>query len=167
MGGRRQQFVDDDCHSRARIGSHPDMPVCHGTNPRGHSGWPGTANNAWIWNVLSDPDNSASPLTTTTGSYGMNGWLYKYQAAMGGFIAPGDVPRFFPSATAIKHPSQTPSLWIHCGRICGPIKAEFRMITGVNGNYTRIITGRTRRRLVVQTKACRAAASRAIAEKVP
>jgi prepilin-type N-terminal cleavage/methylation domain-containing protein len=75
----------------------------------------GTANNAWIWNVLSDPDNSASPLTTTTGSYGMNGWLYKYQAAMGGFIAPGDVPRFFPSATAIKHPSQTPefvdSLW--------------------------------------------------------
>ena len=75
----------------------------------------GTANNAWIWNVLSDPDNSASPLTTTTGSYGMNGWLYKYDPGMSGFIAPADVLHFFASDTAILHPSQTPmfvdTLW--------------------------------------------------------
>jgi prepilin-type N-terminal cleavage/methylation domain-containing protein len=68
----------------------------------------GTANNAWIWNVLSDPNNPYGPLVATNGSYGLNGWLYKYQAAMGGFIEPGDVIRFFPSVTAIKHPSQTP-----------------------------------------------------------
>jgi prepilin-type processing-associated H-X9-DG protein len=68
----------------------------------------GTANNAWLWSVLSDPNNPNSPLVNAAGSYGINGWLYKYQAAMAGFIDPGDVPRFFPSATAIKHPSQTP-----------------------------------------------------------
>jgi prepilin-type processing-associated H-X9-DG protein len=68
----------------------------------------GTANNAWIWNVLSDPNDPTSPPIATNGSYGLNGWLYKYQAAMGGFIEPGDVIRFFPSVTAIKHPSQTP-----------------------------------------------------------
>jgi prepilin-type N-terminal cleavage/methylation domain-containing protein/prepilin-type processing-associated H-X9-DG protein len=75
----------------------------------------GTAVNAWFWNVLSDPDNPASPVVNATGSYGINGWLYKYQDAMSGFIAPGDVLRFFPSDTAILHPSQTPefvdALW--------------------------------------------------------
>jgi prepilin-type processing-associated H-X9-DG protein len=75
----------------------------------------GTTVNAWIWNVLSDPDNPASPLTTTTGSYGMNGWLYKYDPGMSGFIAPADVLHFFASDTAILHPSQTPmfvdTLW--------------------------------------------------------
>jgi prepilin-type N-terminal cleavage/methylation domain-containing protein/prepilin-type processing-associated H-X9-DG protein len=75
----------------------------------------GTTVNAWIWSVYSDPDNTASPLTTTTGSYGMNGWLYKYQDAMSGFIAPADILRFFTSDTAILHPSQTPmfvdTLW--------------------------------------------------------
>jgi prepilin-type N-terminal cleavage/methylation domain-containing protein len=75
----------------------------------------GTAINAWLWRVLSDPNNPNSPFVNAAGSYGINGWLYKYQAAMGGFIDSGDVPRFFPSAAAIKHPSQTPmfvdSLW--------------------------------------------------------
>jgi prepilin-type N-terminal cleavage/methylation domain-containing protein/prepilin-type processing-associated H-X9-DG protein len=68
----------------------------------------GTANNAWLWRVLSDPNNPNSPLVNAAGSYGLNGWLYKYQDAMGGFIDSPDIPRFFPSATAIKHPSQTP-----------------------------------------------------------
>jgi prepilin-type processing-associated H-X9-DG protein len=68
----------------------------------------GTANNAWVWAVPLDPNNPNSPMIATNGSYAINGWLYKYQDAMGSFINPSDVPRFFPSATAIKHPSQTP-----------------------------------------------------------
>jgi prepilin-type N-terminal cleavage/methylation domain-containing protein/prepilin-type processing-associated H-X9-DG protein len=77
----------------------------------------GTAVNAWIWNVLSDPDNPASPQTPTTGSYGLNGWLYKYDpnSGMSSFIASTDILRFFTSDTAILHPSQTPmfvdALW--------------------------------------------------------
>jgi prepilin-type N-terminal cleavage/methylation domain-containing protein len=39
-GGRLQRFVDDDCTFRAGVVSHPAMPVCHGTNPRGHSELP-------------------------------------------------------------------------------------------------------------------------------
>jgi prepilin-type N-terminal cleavage/methylation domain-containing protein/prepilin-type processing-associated H-X9-DG protein len=69
----------------------------------------GTAINAWIWSVQSDPDNPGNKTTVNvTGSYGMNGWLYKYDPGMSGFIDPGDVVRFFPSDTAILHPSQTP-----------------------------------------------------------
>jgi len=68
----------------------------------------GTANNAWVWSVPLDPNNPTGPYVATNGSYAINGWLYKYQDAMGSFIDPSDVPRFFPSATAIKHPSQTP-----------------------------------------------------------
>jgi prepilin-type processing-associated H-X9-DG protein len=75
----------------------------------------GTANNAWVWSVPLDPNNPNGPYVATNGSYGINGWLYKYQDALGSFIDSGDVIRFFPSATAIKHPSQTPefvdSLW--------------------------------------------------------
>jgi type II secretory pathway pseudopilin PulG len=68
----------------------------------------GTAINAWLWSVPLDPNNPTGPYVATNGSYGINGWLYKYQDAMGSFIDPSDVPRFFPSTTAIKHPSQTP-----------------------------------------------------------
>jgi len=74
----------------------------------------GTANNAWVWAVPSDPNNPNSPLVATNGSYGLNGWLYKYTGNMV-WINPSDAVNFFPSATAIKHPSQTPmfvdSLW--------------------------------------------------------
>jgi prepilin-type processing-associated H-X9-DG protein len=68
----------------------------------------GTAINAWLWNVRSNPNDPNSPLVATNCSYGLNGWLYKYQDSMGSFIDSSDLPRFFPSATAIKHPSQTP-----------------------------------------------------------
>jgi len=68
----------------------------------------GTANNAWIWDVRSNQYNPSSPLIATNGSYGINGWLYKYQGSMSGFINSGDVNSFFPNVSAIKHPSQTP-----------------------------------------------------------
>ena len=74
----------------------------------------GTANNAWLWYVLSNPNNTASATVPTTGSYGMNGWLYQYNSGMG-FIDLNDVLRFFPRDTAIQHASQTPmfvdALW--------------------------------------------------------
>jgi len=75
----------------------------------------GTAQNAWSWNVRSNPNNSSSAMVATNGSYGINGWLYKYQDSMSYFIDPADVASFFPNDSAIKHPSQTPefvdSLW--------------------------------------------------------
>ena len=78
----------------------------------------GTAVNAWLWNVLANPDNPADTATVpVTGSYGMNGWLYKYDPTSGltSFIDAADALRFFPSDTAILHPSQTPmfvdALW--------------------------------------------------------
>ena len=75
----------------------------------------GTANNAWIWNVLSNPDNPASASVSTTGSYGMNGWLYKYNSVLMTWISPSDALRFFPHDTSIMHSSQTPmfvdALW--------------------------------------------------------
>jgi len=74
----------------------------------------GTANNAWIWYVRSNPNNPGSTLVATNGSYAINGWLYKYQDGMS-FIDPSDIPAFFPNDAAIKHPSQTPefvdALW--------------------------------------------------------
>lgn len=75
----------------------------------------GTANNAWTWNVLSNPNNSSSVLVATNGSYAINGWLYKYQDSMSFFINPSDITGFFATDSAIKHPSQTPefvdALW--------------------------------------------------------
>jgi prepilin-type N-terminal cleavage/methylation domain-containing protein/prepilin-type processing-associated H-X9-DG protein len=68
----------------------------------------GTAVNAWLWSVLSDPDNTASLPVNAAGSYGINGWIYKYDSGKMGWIDPGDVLRFFPNDTAILHPSQTP-----------------------------------------------------------
>src|ERR1700690_1554873 len=68
----------------------------------------GTANNAWIWNVRSNQYNPSSPLIATNGSYGINGWLYKYNDSMSFFIDSGDATSFFPNVSAIKHPSQTP-----------------------------------------------------------
>ena len=75
----------------------------------------GTANNAWVWDVPLDPNNPNGPYVATNGSYGLNGWLYKYQNSMSPFIDPDDVNSFFPNISAIKHPSQTPefvdALW--------------------------------------------------------
>jgi prepilin-type N-terminal cleavage/methylation domain-containing protein/prepilin-type processing-associated H-X9-DG protein len=75
----------------------------------------GTANNAWTWDVLSNPNNPNSPLVATNGSYAINGWLYKYHASMSSFIDSSEVNSFFPTVSAIKHPSQTPefvdALW--------------------------------------------------------
>jgi len=74
----------------------------------------GTANKAWTWYVLSDPNNPASPSVATNGSYGFNGWFYQYSSSMG-FINPSDAIRFFGSAAAVTHPSLTPmfvdALW--------------------------------------------------------
>ncbi len=76
----------------------------------------GTANNAWSWNVLSNPNNPSSPMVATNGSYAINGWLYKYQDSMSFFIDPNDINSFFPNDSAIKHPSETPefvdALWV-------------------------------------------------------
>jgi prepilin-type N-terminal cleavage/methylation domain-containing protein/prepilin-type processing-associated H-X9-DG protein len=75
----------------------------------------GTANKAWTWYVLSDPNNPASPSIATNGSYGLNGWFYQYSSSMGGFINSSDATRFFGSAAAVTHPSLTPmfmdALW--------------------------------------------------------
>jgi prepilin-type N-terminal cleavage/methylation domain-containing protein/prepilin-type processing-associated H-X9-DG protein len=81
----------------------------------------GQAPNAWTWPVQSDPNNAASPTVNTNGSYGLNGWLYKWNAqsmsmANGGWINPSDANNFFASDAAVAHPSQTPefldSLWV-------------------------------------------------------
>jgi len=75
----------------------------------------GTANEAWTWYVLSDPNNPASPSVVTNGSYGLNGWFYQYSSSMDGFISSSDATRFFGSAAAVTHPSLTPmfldALW--------------------------------------------------------
>ena len=78
----------------------------------------GTADNAWVWAVLANPNDPNSTATVSTnGSYALNGWLYKYDSTLSGsgFIASSDSIRFFPSDTAILHPSQTPmfvdALW--------------------------------------------------------
>jgi prepilin-type N-terminal cleavage/methylation domain-containing protein/prepilin-type processing-associated H-X9-DG protein len=82
-----------------------------GATPNGQ----GTTINAWVWNVLSNPDNSASAIVATNGSYAINGWLYKYDSGNMSWIDPGDALRFFPRETSILHPSQTPefvdALW--------------------------------------------------------
>ncbi len=75
----------------------------------------GTANNAWTWDVLSNPNNLNSTLVPTNGSYAINGWLYKYQDSMSYFINSSDITSFYGSEGAIKYPSQTPefvdALW--------------------------------------------------------
>jgi prepilin-type N-terminal cleavage/methylation domain-containing protein/prepilin-type processing-associated H-X9-DG protein len=82
------------------------------TNPANDAG---TANEAWTWYVFSDPNNPASSIVVTNGSYGLNGWFYQYTSSMDGFINPGDATRFFGSAAAVTHPSLTPmfldALW--------------------------------------------------------
>jgi prepilin-type processing-associated H-X9-DG protein len=65
------------------------------------------ANEAWTWYVHSDPNNPASSIVVTNGSYGLNGWFYQYSSSMN-FINPGDATRFFGSAAAVTHPSLTP-----------------------------------------------------------
>jgi prepilin-type N-terminal cleavage/methylation domain-containing protein/prepilin-type processing-associated H-X9-DG protein len=76
----------------------------------------GTARNAWVWNVLSTPGNPASPLIATNGSYGMNGWLYKYDPVNFTWINSSDSVNFFANETSIVHTSRTPefldSLWV-------------------------------------------------------
>ena len=49
-------------------------------------------------------------MVATNGSYAINGWLYKYQDSMSFFIDSGDATSFFPTVSAIKHPSQTPEI---------------------------------------------------------
>ena len=75
----------------------------------------GTTQNAWTWDVLSNPNDPNSPMVATNGSYAINGWLYKYQDSMSYFIDPRDIPSFYPNDSAIKYPSQTPefvdALW--------------------------------------------------------
>jgi len=75
----------------------------------------GKANVAYTWYV-SVTNNAGTYLGSlaTNGSYALNGWLYKYDTAMG-FITPGDSVRFFGNAANILHASKTPafvdSLW--------------------------------------------------------
>lgn len=103
-------LISDQGSSSIRICPFADEPV-KGAVPNAQ----GTAQNAWSWSVLSDPNNQNSLVVATNGSYGINGWLYKYQDSMNYFIAPADIPAFFPNDSAIKHPSQTPifvdALW--------------------------------------------------------
>jgi prepilin-type N-terminal cleavage/methylation domain-containing protein/prepilin-type processing-associated H-X9-DG protein len=79
------------------------------------SGHQGTAKNAWTWPVRTNPDNPASPLMNTNGSYGLNGWLYKYDGGKMTWIDRKDSGNFFERDTSIRHPSQTPmfvdALW--------------------------------------------------------
>jgi prepilin-type N-terminal cleavage/methylation domain-containing protein/prepilin-type processing-associated H-X9-DG protein len=74
----------------------------------------GTANKAWVWNVV-NPVNPALPDVVTNGSYGLNGWLYGYNDTLGGYLEPGYQTNFFSSAAAVAHPRQTPvfvdALW--------------------------------------------------------
>jgi prepilin-type N-terminal cleavage/methylation domain-containing protein/prepilin-type processing-associated H-X9-DG protein len=76
----------------------------------------GTANKSWAWNVVSDPNSPASPIVVTNGSYGLNGWLYKYDPNNFNWIDPRDAGNFFKNDAAVSHPSQTPefmdSLWV-------------------------------------------------------
>jgi prepilin-type processing-associated H-X9-DG protein len=72
----------------------------------------GKANQAWAWSVLSDPNNPASPLVVTNGSYGLNGWLYQWsgplQAAGSLWLSPNAGTNFFGSTAMVAHPRQTP-----------------------------------------------------------
>jgi prepilin-type N-terminal cleavage/methylation domain-containing protein/prepilin-type processing-associated H-X9-DG protein len=103
-------LISDQGSSAIRMCPFADEPV-KGSVPNAQ----GTANNAWSWNVRSNPNNPSSPMVATNGSYGINGWLYKYQDSMNFFIDPADIPGFFPNDAAIKHPSETPefvdALW--------------------------------------------------------
>jgi len=85
----------------------------------------GTANKAWVWNVYPNPDITTGNTVPTNGSYGLNGWFYKYNDTLGSYLQPGDSVRFFGSTTAVQHPSQTPvfvdalwpDLWPYAGGI--------------------------------------------------
>jgi prepilin-type N-terminal cleavage/methylation domain-containing protein/prepilin-type processing-associated H-X9-DG protein len=68
----------------------------------------GNANQAWAWNVLSDPNNPTSPWVVTNGSYGLNGWFYQYSGSyFPGYGLTGP-SRFFGSIAMVAHPRQTP-----------------------------------------------------------
>ncbi|MGB7768151.1 MAG: prepilin-type N-terminal cleavage/methylation domain-containing protein [Verrucomicrobiia bacterium] len=99
-------------------------PLASTPNPepgRGTGNFQGTANQAWTWNVLSDPNNPASPTVVTNGSYGLNGWLYQWDGALqlwalaGSWLPVGCGTNFFGSTAAVTHPSFTPmfvdALW--------------------------------------------------------
>ena len=102
----------------------------------------GTANNAWIWSALSNPNNPNSPIVATNCSYGLNGWLYKYNSTLSGagFINPSDGIRFFPRYTAIKHPSQTPEfvdaiwpdLWPYQGGVPDDNRGQWELYSDNN-----------------------------------
>jgi prepilin-type N-terminal cleavage/methylation domain-containing protein/prepilin-type processing-associated H-X9-DG protein len=100
----------DQGSSAIRMCPFADEPV-KGAVPNAQ----GTANNAWSWDVLLNPNSSSPIMVATNGSYAINGWLYKYQDTMG-FIASSDIPAFFPNDAAIKHPSETPefvdAIWV-------------------------------------------------------
>ena len=70
-------LISDQGSSAIRMCPFADEPV-KGSVPNAQ----GTANNAWSWNVLSNPNNPSSPMVATNGSYAINGWLYKYQDSM-------------------------------------------------------------------------------------
>ena len=103
-------LLSDQGSSTIRMCPFADEPV-KGAVPNAQ----GTTQNAWTWNVSSNPNNPNSAMVATNGSYAINGWLYKYQDSMSYFIDPNDVASFFPNDSAIKHPSQTPefvdALW--------------------------------------------------------
>src|ERR1039458_620086 len=104
-------LISDQGSSAIRMCPFAQEPV-KGASPNAQ----GPANNAWSWNVRSNPNNPSSPLVATNGSYAINGWLYKYQDSMNFFIDPSDIPAFFPNDSAIKHPSETPefvdAIWV-------------------------------------------------------
>jgi prepilin-type N-terminal cleavage/methylation domain-containing protein len=103
-------LMSDQGSAAIRMCPFADEPV-KGAVPNAQ----GTANTAWCWGVLSNPNNPSSLMVATNGSYAINGWLYKYQDSMSSIVVPSDIPAFFPNDSAIKHPSETPefvdALW--------------------------------------------------------
>ena len=90
---------------------NPNIRLCPlapipGTLPAGNT--QGAANQSYTWYV-SVTNNAGTYLGSipTNGSYALNGWLYKYDTAMG-FINTSDSGLFFGNAANIKNSSKTP-----------------------------------------------------------
>ena len=64
----------------------------------------GTASLAWSWGSNPDPK-------LNTGSYAINGWLYKYDSsgAIATYITVNDAPKFFQKESAITRTAETPT----------------------------------------------------------
>jgi len=60
----------------------------------------------WLWNSSADP-------LLNTGSYSVNGWLYKWDpsGAIANWVPASDAPKFYPKESSITRPTETPTFF--------------------------------------------------------